>query len=77
MPIFATDYALNLQKRIMKQFLKYVLATVTGIILVMVISLMIVPVPSGELSSQKRIMPSAGNMARTASAIASTFSFSL
>ena len=37
MPIFATDYALNLQKRIMKQFLKYVLATVTGIVLVMVI----------------------------------------
>ena len=36
MPIFATDYALNLQ-RIMKQFLKYVLATVTGIVLVMVI----------------------------------------
>lgn len=37
MPIFATDYALNLQKTIMKQFLKYVLATVTGIVLVMVI----------------------------------------
>ena len=37
MPIFAKDYALNLQKTIMKQFLKYVLATVTGIVLVMVI----------------------------------------